>query len=167
MTYTLSRATPTDYPDISDVIFDAVRTGPSLYTETQRTAWVPERRSGAEWEARLDGQVIVVARDRTRAVGLMSLAPDGYIDFAFIRSEAQGTGLFRKLYDWIQDHAVTTGKTRLWVHASLMAEPAFAAAGFAVVEHEIVEIGDENFQRAMMEKLLVTSLSPSMERGQR
>jgi hypothetical protein len=37
----------------------------------------------------LEGQVIAIARDDTRAVGFMSLAPEGYTDFAFIRPEAQ------------------------------------------------------------------------------
>ena len=162
--HTLNWATPTDHADLADVIFDAVRNGPSKYTEAQRVAWVPVCRSGEEWDARLKGQVIAIARDGARAVGLMSLAPEGYIDFAFIRPEAQGSGLFRRLFDMIEDKAHellspepvegSKGEPRLWTHASLMAQPAFAAVGFTVVEHQIVQIGDEHFERAMMEKLL-------------
>ena len=152
--HTLNWATPTDHADLADVIFDAVRNGPSKYTEAQRAAWVPVRRSGEEWDARLAGQVIAIARDGGRAVGLMSLAPEGYIDFAFIRPEAQGTGLFRRLFGMIEDKALSQNEPRLWTHASLMAQPAFAAVGFTVVEHQIVQIGDEHFERAMMEKLL-------------
>jgi putative acetyltransferase len=44
------------------------------------------------------------------------------------------------------------------VHASLMAQPAFAAVGFSVGEHQIVQIGDQDFKRAMMEKPLVTAV---------
>lgn len=151
--HTLTWATPTDYAELADVIFDAVRNGPSLYNEAQRAAWVPERRSGEEWEARLAGQVIAIARDDRRIVGLMSLAPGGYIDFAFIRPDAQGTGLFRKLFAKIETLACSQNEPRLWTHASLMAQPAFAAVGFAVTEHQVVQIGSENFERAMMEKL--------------
>ena len=135
-------------------MFDAVRNGPSKYTEAQRAQWVPERRSGEEWEARLARQVIVIARDANRAVGFMSLEPGGYIDFAYIRPKAQGTGLFRRLFGQIDEYARAQGDTRLWVHASLMAEPAFAAVGFEVVEREVVQIGDESFERAKMEKSL-------------
>jgi putative acetyltransferase len=46
------------------------------------------------------------------------------------------------------------GHGRLWVHASLMAEPAFAAVGFSVKRPEEVEIGGERFQRFEMEKIL-------------
>lgn len=109
--------------------------------------------------ARLDRQVIVLARNGARAVGLMSLEPGGYIDYAFIRPEAQGSGLFRQLFAWVEEYAlgpelVEGGETRLWVHASLMAQPAFAAVGFALVEHEVVQIGGESFERARMEKVL-------------
>lgn len=161
----LNLATPADYDDLADVIFDAVRNGPSKYTQAQRAAWVPVRRSGEEWAARLEGQVIAVARDGSRAVGLMSLAPEGYIDFAFIRPEAQGTGLFRRLFDMIEEKArnvlsLSNGEQRLWTHASLMAQPAFASLGFTVVEHQIVQIGDEQFERAMMDKLLAAPSIP-------
>jgi putative acetyltransferase len=152
--HTLGWATPTDYDALGDIVFDTVRNGPSKYTEAQRAAWVPERRVGEEWAARLEGQVIAIARDDTRAVGFMSLAPEGYIDFAFIRLDAQGTGLFRRLFIMIEDKARSQNEPRLWTHASLMAEPAFAAVGFTVVEREVVEIGDESLERAMMEKLL-------------
>lgn len=151
--HTLSWATPTDYNDLADIVFDAVRNGPSKYTQAQRAAWVPVRRGGEEWVARLAGQVIAIARDGNRAVGFMSLAPEGYIDFAFIRPEAQGSGLFRRLFIMIEDKARSQKEPRLWTHASLMAQPAFAAVGFEVVEHEVVRIGDENLGRATMEKL--------------
>ena len=115
---------------------------------------MPVRRHGEEWAERLAGQVIAVAHDKTRAAGFMSLAPEGYIDFAFIRPDAQGTGLFRRLFAMIEDKARSQNEPRLWTHASLMAEPAFAAMGFTVIERQVVQIGNEHFKRAMMEKPL-------------
>lgn len=152
--HNLNWATPTDYDSLGDIVFDAVRNGPSKYTEAQRAAWVPERRHGEDWAARLEGQVIAIARDGNRAVGFMSLAPEGYIDFAFIRPDAQGTGLFRRLFAMIEDKARSQNAPRLWTHASLMAEPAFAAMGFTTIERQLVPIGNEHFKRAMMEKPL-------------
>ena len=43
------------------------------------------------------------------------------------------------------------------VAALMAAQPAFAAVGFSVVEHQIVQNGDQDFKRAMMEKQLVTA----------
>ena len=158
MIHPLSWATPADHAELADVIFDAVRNGPSLYTEAQRAAWVPERRSGPEWDARLAGKDIIVARDGNRIVGFMSIETGGYIDFAFIRPEAQGTGLFRAMFGMVEAHARANAEPRLWVHASLMAQPAFAAVGFSVTEYQVVQIGDQDFKRAMMEKPLVTAV---------
>lgn len=151
--YNLQWATEADYSDLSDVMFEAVRSGPSRYTEQQRAKWVPHRRSGEAWHARLDRQMIVLARNTTGIAGFMSLEPSGYIDFAYIRPAAQGTGPFRKLYAWIERHSIDRGVERLWVHASLMAQPAFAAMGFTVVEHQTVEIDGERFSRAEMQKV--------------
>ncbi|TKD52798.1 GNAT family N-acetyltransferase [Sphingomonas baiyangensis] len=148
----LSEAMHGDYDDIADVMFEAVRSGDSLYSERQRTAWMPHRRSGDDWEARLDRQTVIVARDASRMLGFMSIDPAGYIDFAYIRPEAQRTGLFRRLFERIEQHSRARGDARMWVHASLMAQPAFAALGFEVVEHQAVRIGDESFERAEMEK---------------
>ncbi|MEY3634554.1 MAG: putative N-acetyltransferase YafP [Pseudomonadota bacterium] len=147
-------ATPADYAELADVIFDAVRNGPSLYTEAQRAAWMPERRSGAEWVSRLVAKDILLGRDGNRILGFMSIERGGYIDFAYIRPEAQGTGLFRRLFNGVEVHARATHEVRLWVHASLRAQPAFAAVGFRVVEHHVVQIGDQDLKRAYMEKLL-------------
>jgi putative acetyltransferase len=158
MIHPLTCATPTDAAELADVMFHAVRNGPSKYTDAQRAAWVPERRSGAEWETRLAAKDIIIGRDATRILGFMSIEDGGYIDFAFIRPEAQGSGLFRRLFELVQERARAAHEARLWVHASLMAQPAFAAVGFSVVEHQIVQIGDLDFQRAMMEKPLVTAV---------
>ena len=155
-THPLTWATPNDDAELADVMFDAVRNGPSKYTQAQRAAWVPERRRGVEWESRLAAKDIIVGRDGDRIVGFMSIEGGGYLDFAFIRPEAQGSGLFRRLFELVEARARAANEARLWVHASLMAQPAFAAVGFSVVEHQNVQIGDQIFQRAMMEKPLVT-----------
>jgi putative acetyltransferase len=157
-THPLTWATPTDHAELADVMFDAVRNGPSKYTQAQRAAWVPERRRGVEWESRLAAKDIAVGRDGGRIIGFMSIEGGGYIDFAFIRPDAQGSGLFRRLFELVEARARAANEARLWVHASLMAQPAFAAVGFSVVEHQNVQIGDQIFQRAMMERPLITPI---------
>jgi putative acetyltransferase len=147
-------ASPDDYASLADVMFDAVRNGESRYTEAQRKAWVPERRSGAEWEARLRSQEIAIAEQDGRALGFVSLAEGGYVDFAYIRPEAQHSGLFRDLLSRLMERAMAKGEPLLWTHASLMAEPAFESAGFIVRRREQVTIGNESFDRCEMERRL-------------
>lgn len=143
-----------DYDTIADVMFDAVRNGRSEYSEVQRRAWVPDRRAGTDWTKRLDSQTIFVAENSGKIVGFMSLADNGYIDFAYIRPSAQGSGIFRKLYLTVENLATKIGQRRLWVHSSLIAQPAFSAIGFAVTQKETVEIRGQRFQRFEMEKHL-------------
>jgi putative acetyltransferase len=139
---------------IADIMFDAVRNGESRYSEPQRAAWVPAPRSGPEWDARLQGQDILVAEQDGKAVGFISLAEGGYVDFAYIRPEAQNSGLFRQLLVQIEKRAMEKGERRLWTHASLMAEPAFAKLGFTVRKRERVHLGGQDFDRCEMEKPL-------------
>lgn len=147
-------ATAADADLLADIMFDAVRNGESLYTERQRAAWVPARRSGPEWLARLQRQDIIVAERHLRAVGFVSLAAGGYVDCAYIRPEAQHTGLFRQMLERIVQRANERQEDRLWTHASLMAEPAFAKLGFVVRKRERVLIGGERFDRCEMERPL-------------
>ncbi len=135
-------------------MYDAVHNGKSPYSEAQRNAWVPEPRSGETWNSRLEDQDIVLQEQGARIDGFMSLTPDGYVDFAYIRPPAQGSGLFKKLYARLEAKAMAEGQTRLWVHASLAAKPAFSAVGFSVCQKEQVEISGEALVRYEMEKIL-------------
>jgi putative acetyltransferase len=151
---TLRRGGPADHAALGVVMHDAVRNGPSRYSEAQRRAWVAEPRRGADWDARLAGQIVVLAEAGGEPVGFMTLAPPDYVDFAYIRPAWQGRGLFRRLYTEIERIARETGQTRLTVHASLMARPAFSAVGFAITEPETVEVRGEKLDRFAMEKRL-------------
>ncbi|MEL7336471.1 MAG: hypothetical protein AAFN70_09765, partial [Planctomycetota bacterium] len=48
--------------------------------------------------------------------------------------------------------AADAGEPRLWAHASLMAQPAFAAVGFRAIKEETVQIDDQVLRRFEMEK---------------
>lgn len=150
-------ASAADYDLLADIMFHAVRSGDSRYTERQRAAWVPAPRSGPDWVARLEGQEIVIAEQDGRGIGFVSLAEGGYVDFAYIRPEARHTGLFRDLLSRIVERAIAKREPRLWTHASLMAEPAFQRLGFTVTRREQVAIGEERLERCEMERLLPSS----------
>jgi len=150
-------ASAADGEELADIMFDAVRRGDSPYTEAQRAAWAPVRRSGEAWAARLQGQDIILAERDGTGIGFMSLAPGGYVDFAFIRPAARGSGLFRQLLSFVVDRAIAKREPRLWTHASLMAEPAFAACGFTIVRRERIVMGDQSLDRCEMERSLAAS----------
>lgn len=152
--FSFRMAAEPDYATLAEVMYDAIWNGPSRYTDDQKRAWCPEIRSGTDWTNRLQNQWILVAESEGQVVGFMSLAAQGYIDFAYIRPSCQGTGLFRKLYEQLHTHAADLGINRLWVHASLMAQPAFTAMGFSIVQNELVEVRGQFLKRFEMEKHL-------------
>ncbi|MEO0911569.1 MAG: GNAT family N-acetyltransferase [Pseudomonadota bacterium] len=143
-----------DYNALGRVMHSAVRTGSSPYTEAQRAAWVASPRSGAAWEERLAAQDILAAESGGEIVAFMSLDADGYVDFVFILPAFRGRGLFRALFERIEARATERGQPRIWVHASLMAAPAFEAMGFERLNCETVEISGERLERFEMEKQL-------------
>nr|WP_197501616.1 GNAT family N-acetyltransferase [Hyphomonas sp. Mor2] len=147
-------AKPEDYDALGQVMFEAIHQGPSHYTTAQSRAWAPKPRRGADWAARLSGKHIVVADLEGHLQGFMSIEPGGYIDFAYIHPRAQGTGLFRRLFEAVTAWADRQGETELSTHASLMAQPAFAAMGFTIDHHETVEVDGQTLARARMIKTL-------------
>lgn len=136
---------------IGQVMFDAIHKGRSLYTPQERNAWLAAPNSGPDWTDRLAAQFVAVARDAHRVVGTMTLKGD-YIDLAYVAPEAQGQGLFRRLFEAVERAAKAQGHDRLWTHASLMAQPAFRAMGFHVIRHERIAQKGQFLSRAEMEK---------------
>jgi putative acetyltransferase len=147
-------ASPEDFNTLGEVMFDAVRNGASPYTEEQRKAWIAAPRNDPIWHQRLRQQRIVIALRGEEIAGFISIAGKGYIDFAYIRPAFQNSGLFRKLYTRIEQLAVVEKQNRLWVHASLKAQPAFLAMGFQITKTESVELNGQILKRFEMEKLL-------------
>lgn len=151
---TLRAAERSDYDTLGELMFDAIHNGPTQYTEAQSKAWAPQPRHGSAWADRLSGKTVILAERGNLALGFMSIEPGGYIDFAYIRPSAQGSGLFRKLFEDVLARARAAGETELSTHASLMAQPAFAALGFDLDQHETVEVNGEHLDRARMTKTL-------------
>ena len=143
-----------DFEALGEVMFAAVRGGSSAYSEDQREAWMPEPRKGADWSARLSPQFILLGEECAVVQGFMTLTGEGYLDCAFIRPEARGSGLFRMLFEGIERHARALELGRIWAHVSLTAQPAATALGMRAVEEEEVELRGQLFRRTVMEKML-------------
>lgn len=143
-----------DADALGQVMYDAIHSGASRYTAAQRAAWQSTPNSGAKWAERLAEQDVWLAEEDGNARAFLTLRKDGYVDMAFVRGDAQGRGLFRRLYDHLEAAALVQGHRRLWTHASLMAQPAFLAVGFHVIRHESVARHGETLDRAEMEKPL-------------
>jgi len=156
----IRKASPEDFDELGDVMFDAVHAPDSLYSKAQQEAWVPVPRRGDAWVQRLSDQTVFLAEGKGRVVGFVSLMNDGYIDFAYVKPAHQGCGIFRRLYDRLESHAASKNIQRLRVHVSLNAETAFRAVGFTVQGKEKVKIEAQWLERFEMEKQLTFAGQP-------
>ncbi|MDO5613511.1 MAG: GNAT family N-acetyltransferase [Paracoccus sp. (in: a-proteobacteria)] len=148
-------AGPQDAEALGRVMFDAIHRGRSPYSPAQQNAWLPAPNSGRAWAGRLARQRVAMAEQDGNAIGFMTLAEDGCIDLAYLLPEYRGHGLFRQLYERLEQDARQRGLDSLYTHASLMAEGPFMAAGFVTEQAEHVARGDQVLARFLMRKWLI------------
>jgi len=139
---------------LGQVMWDAIHNTDGPYTRAERAAWCATPNAGPNWADRLATQTVWVARRDQTPAAFVTLTDAGYVDFAYVHSTAQGLGLFRRLMSVLEAETLARNASRLTTHASLMAQPAFAALGFHVIHHETVARGDQSLKRALMEKTL-------------
>lgn len=149
----IRRAKPQDFPILAGVFFEAVREGATLYSPAERKAWAKRLPIGDDWSTRLAAQDVMLAETSSgMPVGFVTMDSNGEADLAYILHAYQGQGLFRKLYEPLEQASLARGVARFSVHASLHARPAFEALGYTVTEDEIIEIEGERIQRFLMAK---------------
>lgn len=151
---TIRLASGSEYDALGLLIYDAIHTDNAAYSEAEKTAWMPAPPEGLAWAARLAVQEVWVAEAEGELVGLITLAPEGYIDFAYIVAPYRGSGLFQRLYATLETEARAQNLERLWSHASLMATPALEKRGFRIVRPDPVERDGETLMRFEVEKFL-------------
>ena len=128
------RAVDEDIPGIVEVFWQGVHVGAApIYDAAQRAAWLPVAPAPHAFAARLAGQTVRVAVEGGRIAGFMTLRADGYLDFAYVRPEARGTGTADALHAAILNAAAVAGLTELTARASDLARPFLARRGWHVV----------------------------------
>jgi putative acetyltransferase len=147
---------PDDADALGQVMFDAIHHGMSPLTVAERLAWLTVPPRGEQWKRRLAAQDVWVACDMDWICGFMTLDDKGFIDLAFVAAAAQGKGAFSEMYRQIENMARNRPRppASLRTNASLMAQPAFAAQGFHVIRHKIIERSGQRLEHAEMEKHL-------------
>lgn len=150
----IRRASPRDFDALGEVFHIAVREGATAYSAAQRIAWSPAPRAGEAWQSQLAAQAVWMAETRGNALGFLTLRPDGYVDLAYIRPDAQGQGLFRQMFNELEAEARRLALPRLWTDASVHAKAPFESVGFTVIAPETVMRNGEAFKRFQMEKTL-------------
>lgn len=147
-----------DAAALGQLMYDAVRQGTvDFYDAAQRAAWMPQPRSGAAWLQRLQTPQTWVAEDEQGFAGFMTLADDGYIDLAYVRPDAMGTGVAQALYAVLEQEALSRRYQRLYSEASHLAQRFFTRQGWQLVKTQTLVSNEVAMQNHQMEKRLQLS----------
>lgn len=150
-----------DAAELQELSTEAIlRSAAEHYTEAQLQAWAG-RRSVQAHVRMIERTTAFVATDQDRIVGFATVALDdrhglapGEVDQLFVRPDAGGRGVARRLLSTVEQTARAAGLTELVTHASWRAVPVFQRLGFAPVEVETATVGAQELTRALMRKPL-------------
>jgi putative acetyltransferase len=126
------------------------------YSEEQVEAWAPAVPNKQAWHARMSepARRTLVAEEDDQVVGFAELEDDGHLDMLYLRGDAVGRGVGRRLYKAVEGEARRLGLGRIFTEASVTARPFFERSGFRVVREQRVLCRGVEMTNFAMEKPL-------------
>jgi len=126
------------------------------YSEEQLEAWAPVVPDQQVWHARMSepGRRTLVAEEDDEVVGFAELEHDGHLDMIYLRGDAVGRGVGRRLYEAVEGEARSLSLGRIFTEASVTARPFFERNGFRVVREQRVLCRGVEMTNFAMEKPL-------------
>ena len=144
-----------DAPEIVRLFFETVRSvNRADYSDEQLEAWAPGVPDPEEWHARMAGRRTLVAEEGGEVVGFAELEYDGRLDMLYVRKDAVGRGVGRRLYEAVEREARGQGLGWIFTEASITARPFFEQQGFRVVREQMVSRRGVSMTNFVMEKEL-------------
>jgi GNAT superfamily N-acetyltransferase len=126
----------------------------SNYSREQTEAWAPEIPDATAWHRRMASRKTLVAEENNEIVGFAELEEDGHLDMFYLRKDAVGRGIGKRLYQSIECEARYLGLERIFTEASITARPFFEKQGFRVVREQTVQRQDVGLSNFVMENPL-------------
>ena len=144
-----------DAPEIVRLFFETVRSvNRADYSDERLEAWAAGVPDPEEWHARMAGRRTLVAEEGGEVVGFAELEYDGRLDMLYVRKDAVGRGVGRRLYEAVEREARGQGLGWIFTEASITARPFFEQQGFRVVREQMVSRRGVSMTNFVMEKEL-------------
>lgn len=131
------------------------------YSNNQVKAWAPDDIHFRNWAKVCSERFTYVADDRGVIAGFGELELNGHIDCFYCHKDYLKMGVGSKIYAAIQAKAEELGINRLYLEASITAQPFFLKMGFSTIREQQVERRGETFVNYVMEKFLTKSTIPT------
>jgi putative acetyltransferase len=146
---------PADVEQIVWLIYTTVHTvNRGDYTLEQVNAWMPALPNAITWSARYSERIAFVADDDGVVAGFAELEPNGHIDCFYCHHSYQRLGVGQQLYQRLEQEANSLGLTRLFVEASITAQPFFERMGFQTLHENKIHRNKVELTNFSMEKYL-------------
>ena len=144
-----------DAPEIVRLFFETVHSvNRANYSNERLEAWAASVPDPEEWHARMAGRRTLVAEEGGEVVGFAELEYDGRLDMLYVRKDAVGRGVGRRLYEAVEREARGQGLGWICTEASITARPFFEQQGFRVVREQMVSRRGVSMTNFVMEKKL-------------
>ena len=146
-----------DASAIARLFYETVRSvNQADFSEEQVEAWAPAVPDQQAWHARMSepDRRTLVAEEDDEVVGFAELEDDGHLDMLYLRGDALGRGVARRLYEAAERDARGSGVGRIFTEASVTARPFFERNGFRVVREQRISFRGVEMTHFAMEKQL-------------
>ncbi len=138
---------------VADLFHAAVHAiDPALYDAAQKAVWAPTPPDYEFWARRLEQKRPWLAFIDGCVAGFIELDADGHIDCTYVHPDFQHRGVGTALYRRLESEALAQGIARLYVDASLAAEPFFVRQGFTRLTKNSVKRDGITLTNTTMEK---------------
>lgn len=130
------------------------------YSEAQQAAWSAAADDENAFEARLAGQLTLIATAGGSPVGFVSLRGSEQIDMLYVHPAMAGRGVATMLCDAVEKLSAARGTARLTADVSDTARRFFERRGFVAQRRNTVARGDEWLANTTMKKELDKRSAP-------
>ncbi|MFB2878732.1 N-acetyltransferase family protein [Floridanema aerugineum] len=149
---------PSDAEILAAIYRDAViGIGATAYNAKQIEVWSSYPEDLEEFRHLLGQGLTIVALDEGQLIAFGQLNPLNHVAFLYTATRVAGKGYATKIYQQLEDYAIAQNVQRLHTEASHISKHFFLKMGFWVVEMEIVERKNTQFERFKMEKIILPS----------
>lgn len=149
---------PSDAEILAAIYRDAViGIGATAYNAKQIEVWSSFPEDLEEFRYLLSQGFTIVALDAGQLVAFGQLNPLDHVAFLYTATRVGRKGYATKIYQQLEDYAITQNVPRLHTEASHISKHFFLKMGFSVVEMEIVDRKNTQFERFKMEKIILPS----------
>lgn len=125
------------------------------YTADEINAWVPDNMNAMRFMQALNGCLNLVATDRGKIVGFISIEENGFINRLFTHKDYQRQGIATRLLKEAEKWAIKNRISTLSLDSSKTAEGFYLRRGFVKSGVSVMEREGVVFKSSIMKKVIL------------